>query len=299
MNKVYWISLVALVLLVIALPVYAMQETHRMANAEVELREQYMVEGMNVYIQNCASCHGVDGAGVGMLPPLNNPALAEAQSDMLFDTIARATHGTAMAAWHVDEGGNLNDYQLKEVVTLIQHGDWEEVSNVAYKQGFQIPVTGEPQSETAYLELEGMDDPHQCFACHEEPSIHAGSFGINCARCHNTITWKPAVLTKHEFLLDHGGEGDVDCKTCHVDSYVTYDCYACHDNHQAAEMETAHLAEGISDYAACATCHPTGVEGEAGRLRDEGLSPKGQASLWETSKLLNLAMELETDKEGK
>jgi hypothetical protein len=106
-------------------------------------------------------------------------------------------------------------------------------------------------------------------------------------------------LTKHEFLLDHGGEGDVDCKTCHVDSYVTYDCYACHENHQAAEMETAHLAEGISDYAACTSCHPTGVEGEAGRLRDEGLSPKGTANIWETQKLLNLAMELEDDKEGK
>ena len=78
----------------------------------------------------------------------------------------------------------------------------------------------------------------------------------------------------------------------------TYDCYACHDNHQAEEMETAHLAEGISDYATCASCHPTGVEGEAGRLRDEGLSPQGIANIWETSNLLNLAMELEDDKEG-
>ena len=47
--------------------------------------------------------------------------------------------------------------------------------------------------------VEHMDDPHQCLDCHEEPDIHAELFGINCARCHNTATWKPAVLTKHVF----------------------------------------------------------------------------------------------------
>lgn len=305
MKKVYWISFAALVILVVALPLYAIRETNRMANAELQLREQLMADGIDIYIRNCASCHGADGTGVGMLPPLNNPALAEARTDMLFNSIARATHGTAMAAWHVDEGGILNDYQLKEVVTLIQHGDWSEVANVAFKKGYTEPVTPAYETGTTYLETEGGDDPHQCFACHEEPTVHAGSFGINCARCHNTITWKPAVLTRHEFLLDHGGEGEVDCKTCHADSYITYDCYACHDVHQAPEMEVAHLAEGISDYANCAVCHPTGVAGEAGLLRDaerNGLPLPGEqqkASIWSDAKLLDLTMQMGAIPEGK
>ncbi len=305
MKKASWISLAALILLVIALPLYALRETTRMINAEVKLRDQLMVEGIDLYIQNCATCHGANGAGIGMLPPLNNPALTEARSDMLFNSIARATHGTAMAAWHVDEGGILNDYQLKEVVTLIQHGDWSTVESIAYKKGYVEAATPAYENGTAYLETEGGDDPHQCFACHEEPTVHVGSFGINCARCHNTITWKPAVLTRHEFLIDHGGQGDVDCKTCHADNYVDYECYSCHEDHQAPEMETVHLAEGIEEYANCATCHPTGIAGEAGLLRDaenngdELGESSPQASMWSDAKLLDLAMEIAPSPEGK
>ncbi len=294
MNKPLWIGFAALILLVLALPVYAVLESNRMNNAEIKLREQLMAEGIDIYIQNCASCHGANGAGIGMLPPLNNPALAEAKTDMLFNSIARATHGTTMAAWHVDEGGILNDYQLKEIVTLIQHGDWQKVENVALKKGFSPPLAPAIENGTTYLETEGENDPHQCFACHEEPAIHAGSFGINCARCHNAITWKPAVLTKHTFLLDHGGQGEVNCKTCHPTNYVEYDCYGCHENHQAQEMEEIHIVEGISVYNECAECHPTGIPNEAGILRDEKKNENlKNATLWSDSRLLDLTMQLE------
>lgn len=292
MNRPLWISLAALLLLVFALPAYALLETNRMRKAEINLQEQLMVEGMDIYIQNCASCHGANGAGIGMLPPLNNPALAEAKTDMLFNSIARASHGTAMAAWHVNEGGILNDYQLKEIVTVIQHADWQEVENIAYKKGFSAPLAPAIENGKAYLESEVEEDPHQCFACHEEPALHAGSFGTNCARCHNAVTWKPAVLTKHTFLLDHGGQGDVDCKTCHPTNYVEYDCYSCHENHQASEIEDVHLAEGISAYDDCADCHQTGISGEAGMLRDAQKNIEVEnATIWHDSKLINLAMQ--------
>ena len=268
MNKVHWFSLAALAILVIALPVYGMLENQRMASAMDHLRERYLVEGIDLYVTNCASCHGAAGEGIGMLPPLNNPALAEARTDMLFSTIARATHGTAMAAWHVDEGGILNDYQVNEMVTLIQHVDWAVVERVSGVRGFVEPSAPAVESGMAYLQSELEEDPHQCIDCHEEPAMHAELFGINCGRCHNTVTWKPAVLTKHVFLLDHGGNGEVDCKTCHSENYVQYDCYACHEDHQAEEMESVHIAENISEYGNCALCHPTGVSGEAARLRD-------------------------------
>ena len=102
-----------------------------------------------------------------------------------------------------------------------------------------------------------------CADCHEDPEVHAGDFGVDCDRCHNVVAWLPAQLTEHIFRLDHGEEGEVACETCHIDSYIVYTCYGCHD-HQAAGMEEFHTREGIDQLEPCGECHPTGLEGEAG-----------------------------------
>lgn len=294
MDKTKIVSLIALFVLVIALPVYGFMEQARMQQARATLDDQYMMEGIEIYVQNCAGCHGNAGEGVGMIPGLNREALIEARSDLLFKSIARATHGKAMASWHIDEGGILSDYQLNEVVTMIQKGDWMVVAQVAAVRGTTPGFVAEGEGGVAYMSVEDLDDPHHCASCHEEPEIHADLFGINCARCHSATAWKPAVLTSHIFLLDHGGEGEVSCQTCHPAKYGVYDCYACHDNHQYEEMEEVHLTEEIKEFANCATCHPTGVEDEAGRLMEEQPELKfpnrleEKASLIKGAELFNL-----------
>lgn len=287
MEKTKIISLIALFVLVIALPLYGFMEKGRMDQAKADLDDQYMMEGIEIYVQNCAGCHGNAGEGVGMIPSLNREALIEARADLLFKSIARATHGKAMASWHIDEGGILSDYQLNEVVTMIQKADWIMVSQVAAVRGAAQSFAAEGDGGVAYMSVEDLDDPHHCASCHEEPEIHADLFGVNCARCHSATAWTPAVLTSHVFLLDHGGEGEVSCQTCHPAKYGVYDCYACHDNHQFEEMEEVHLAEDIKDFANCATCHPTGVEGEAGRLMEEQPELKYPLRLEEKALLIN------------
>lgn len=287
MEKTKIISLVALLILVVALPVYGFLEKGRMDQAKADLDDQYMMEGIEIYVQNCAGCHGNAGEGVGMIPSLNREALIEARADLLFKSIARATHGKAMASWHIDEGGILSDYQLNEVVTMIQKADWIMVSQVAAVRGAAQSFAAEGDGGVAYMSVEDLDDPHHCASCHEEPEIHADLFGVNCARCHSATAWTPAVLTSHVFLLDHGGEGEVSCQTCHPAKYGVYDCYACHDNHQFEEMEEVHLAEDIKDFANCATCHPTGVEGEAGRLMEEQPELKFPSRLEEKAILID------------
>ena len=277
------ISLAALLILVISLPVYASYENNRLAHAEETMRERFIQEGTDIYVQNCAGCHGISGEGVGYMPPLDNPALAEARASQLFDTIARAMHGTAMAAWHVEEGGTLNDYEVKELVTLIQFGDWNIVAMAALESGIDLDFSPAVETGLAFLETEGGEDPHQCISCHEEPSIHANLFGTNCARCHNSVAWTPASLTKHAFLLDHGGDGDVACQTCHPANYISYDCYGCHEDHQEEEMIEFHLGEDISEVSDCSSCHPTGVEGEADRLRQEELDSNTFMNLQQTT----------------
>lgn len=299
MDKTKIVSLIALFVLVIALPVYGFMEQARMQQAKAALDDQYMMEGIEIYVQNCAGCHGNAGEGVGMIPGLNREALIEARSDLLFKSIARATHGKAMASWHIDEGGILSDYQLNEVVTMIQKADWIMVAQVAAVRGTSQQFLAEGEGGVAYMSVEDLDDPHHCASCHEEPEIHADLFGINCARCHSATAWKPAVLTSHIFLLDHGGEGEVSCQTCHPAKYGVYDCYACHDNHQYEEMKEVHLAEEIKEFANCATCHPTGVEGEARQLMEDQPELKfpnrleEKASLIKGAELFNLVQPAE------
>ncbi len=103
----------------------------------------------------------------------------------------------------------------------------------------------------------------ECAACHDEPAIHAGLFGLTCENCHTAVAWQPAQLTYHSFPLDHGEQGELACETCHTATYTQYTCYGCHE-HDPAETERKHLEESISleELADCAACHPTGQEGD-------------------------------------
>jgi mono/diheme cytochrome c family protein len=260
MNKYNLISLLALLVFVIVLPLYAMQEPERMDQAQIQLRREYLEDGANLYVENCIGCHGAYGEGLGTMPALSNPALADADSDFLFKTIARAAHGTIMAAWHIEEGGILNDFQIEELVTLVRFGDWNQIGELAMTREM-VPSMPEAQDPQAIMLEVSQIDPHQCAGCHEEPAIHVGLFGLNCARCHTTMAWKPALLTRHVFALDHGGQGKVACVTCHTETYAQNTCYECHD-HQPDEMQAVHLAENIFDYDSCEECHPTGQPGE-------------------------------------
>lgn len=286
MNKQTAIGVIALLVLMVVAPVYALREAGRMEAAEAAFQQQYVADGALMYVENCLNCHGTDGEGIGSMPALNSPALARADAGLLYRIIAYSPHGTTMAAWHIEEGGILSAYQVKALVALIQGEEWSQASELAQVKGIVPPEpvkpapkvsealdrmaaeradlpddTVRPEVRAAYLGGVPQDDPHACSACHEEPAVHAGQFGLECARCHGLVAWQPALLTRHIFELDHGGEGQVACETCHVDNYYEHTCFSCHD-HQPAEMQTAHATEGIYGYDDCISCHPTGQPGE-------------------------------------
>ncbi|MCA9938108.1 MAG: cytochrome c3 family protein [Anaerolineales bacterium] len=104
--------------------------------------------------------------------------------------------------------------------------------------------------------------PHQCVACHPEPTLHAGLFGLDCAACHTPAAWRPARLTNHTFPLNHGEQGEIPCATCHTATFDQYTCYTCHER---VEMAGKHQEEGIRapELEQCVQCHPTGTEDEA------------------------------------
>ena len=310
MNKVDGILLVALLILVALFPIYGLMESGRMEKAQVAMVQNYLDDGIEMYVDNCINCHGYTGEGVGAMPALNNPALAEADTSLLHRIIATSPHGSVMAAWHVEDGGVLNDYQVQSLVTLIQEGGWAQASQVAQARGIVIPVPAAkaPKAaeelnrlaaeraasnagamnpgaididvQAALLGEVPAENPHACFACHEEPEVHIDRFGVQCARCHGLAAWEPALLTRHVFELDHGGDGQqVACETCHVENYYEHDCYACHNEHQPEEMGTVHTAEEIYEFDDCISCEAEQFQWiQVQRGDTEGLA-SGAASL--------------------
>lgn len=265
MKKYHLINLIALLIIASALPAYALLEPVRLDRAQAVLRGERVAHATEDYLEICASCHGLAGEGMGAMPALDNPGLAKADRRLLYETIAHAPHGTKMAAWHIDEGGILNDYQIESLVALILDADWAQVGDLAAARDLVPPTPAAAQIDMAVLEGGMGLNPHECAACHEEPAVHAGQFGLNCARCHTLQAWRPALLTRHAFLLDHGGEGPVACQTCHTQTYAENTCYECHD-HDPQEMQERHAEEAIFELENCAECHPSGAAGEAERL---------------------------------
>jgi hypothetical protein len=103
--------------------------------------------------------------------------------------------------------------------------------------------------------------PTACFQCHQDPSFHAGLFGLDCALCHSTSAWRPASYNgPHSFPMNHEGAGGT-CSTCHPNSYTAYTCYNCHEHNQS-EITKKHQEEGIGDFSNCMRCHPTGDKEE-------------------------------------
>jgi mono/diheme cytochrome c family protein len=262
MNRYTLITFIAFLALVVTLPIYGLLEQQRLNKARADLHAQMAVDAADLYLQNCAACHGTTGSGVGSNPPLNKAALASADFTFLFNQIGHSPHGTAMSVWHVDEGGTLNSYQIEALVTFIRAGNWLETAEIAAARGITDPQPATVTSAEQLMSVLKEDDPHQCAACHEEPDVHADRFGLDCARCHTLEAWSPALLVRHIFDLKHGDQGDIACQTCHVESYTDNTCYGCHD-HLPEQMPEIHVnTEMTADLENCAACHPTGFESD-------------------------------------
>lgn len=126
-------------------------------------------------------------------------------------------------------------------------------------------LTGAHQTvpcEQCHMDNVFRGTPQQCVACHAEPVFHLGAFSGMCETCHTADAWQPARFDQpHTFPINHGESGWNSCKTCHPQNVNTYTCYGCHE-HNEAEIARKHREEGITSFADCTRCHPTGREDE-------------------------------------
>ena len=162
-----------LLVLVIVLGGYLLNENNRQDEALRDITERNAERGARLFVQNCRTCHGLRGLGVeddpaGFGAKLNSPAflvlsdatdhvyvydgerdeivrrdvsnleptsvgVADGIRDFLGDTIACGRTNTLMPPWAQRFGGSLSDTQVDQLVILITNGRWDLVEEEAHE----------------------------------------------------------------------------------------------------------------------------------------------------------------------
>ncbi|MSQ41682.1 MAG: c-type cytochrome [Dehalococcoidia bacterium] len=128
---------------------YFVNEQRREVDARREVTERNANRGARLFVQNCRTCHGLEGWGAeegGVGAKLNSPAFlilgegnryglaptSPAEADgirsFLFSTISCGRSNTFMPPWSQHFGGPLSDTQVNHVVTMITNGRWDLVA---------------------------------------------------------------------------------------------------------------------------------------------------------------------------
>lgn len=172
------IGFIATALIAVLLPIYAFNETDRMARAESALLAESIEQGQALYAQNCVVCHGLAGQGISAYPGLDNDGVRSMDYDTIFKVIERGRYNTAMAAWGVKEGGVLNDMQLDQLIAMIQYGDWAATTHTVEQLGLTPPtVISVEISDELLADLAAL--PHGEVLASALPV-----YAANCTGCH-------------------------------------------------------------------------------------------------------------------
>jgi len=122
-NRHLLIGLVLTLLILVGFSIYLFTESNRLATASAIYDNERIHHGREIYVEQCSTCHGVQGEG-GLGTALNNKQLLKNTFDEIFFSVIRSgVPSTEMPAWSVDFGGPLTDEDIRSVVAFIRA--WE------------------------------------------------------------------------------------------------------------------------------------------------------------------------------
>jgi plastocyanin/mono/diheme cytochrome c family protein len=174
------VVIIGLVALATVLTVYIAREPDRRGTEAAEQEEVAIVRGTELYITFCLQCHGPAGLGSAadeenqrIGPPLDtefytsdDPAQQQAAEDLIY---YRIIHGVPSDPRIADKlmpsfAQDLNEEQMRELVTLITSGNWNYVYNTA------VTETG---STVAQAECDDGDgEGEYCGDLEEAPPVY-------------------------------------------------------------------------------------------------------------------------------
>ena len=171
----------------IFLPAYWMNEPRRLTSATNAATVADFNRGEDLFVANCASCHGAKAEGGGTRstydPADNWPApnlttiekryegtpVANEIRDYVVNTIRRGRPGTPMPAWGSNYGGPMTDQQIDDIVDWImlnQKAEVEEPDSAVSMSGEELFQTNCVRCHGEKLEgfigpsLEGVFERH-------------------------------------------------------------------------------------------------------------------------------------------
>ena len=110
LGRWLWWGIALLVLLVAAFPAYRAVEGTRRAEALANRQAAEIATGRQLWLANCAGCHGRQGQGAPDTPALNAKEFFEVASEQqIHHSIQAGVPGTEMPAWSNEFGGQLTD----------------------------------------------------------------------------------------------------------------------------------------------------------------------------------------------
>ena len=153
--------------LAVSLVAYGAWDSIRAEDAEERQIAEAGDRGAHLFATYCRVCHGRGGEG-GVGPPLNqefrtdqmqdfqpdDPIRLEEVQRFVTNTIRCGRAGTLMPSWHIDQGGALNDEQIRQLVVLIT------LNPTVPPTGFESPLDRgrEPAWERAKAEADHADE---------------------------------------------------------------------------------------------------------------------------------------------
>jgi mono/diheme cytochrome c family protein len=155
MNTSKQINIIILLVFisVFATGAYTLWDPDRADSAKEKQEEAAIERGAWLFSQNCRTCHGDSGEGgaasnrLRAAPALNRPDLQGREEeggevdetarnqayDLIVNTIVCGRVGKAMPTWGLEQGGTLNDEQIRQLALLITTGGegWEQAEHFA------------------------------------------------------------------------------------------------------------------------------------------------------------------------
>ena len=132
--------------------------------------------------------------------------------------------------------------------------------------------------------------PVTCIGCHQKDDVHKGSFGPDCAKCHNETNWKQAtgfdhdktrfpLIGRHKAVACNDCHKTSDfkaapmqCQSCHADTFhkrrLGADCVSCHSPIGWLQWRFDHSTQtkfpltGAHAKVECHSCHSQPVTGK-------------------------------------
>lgn len=148
----------------LAFPLYRWYEPERRAVAREQLEVSLAVVGADLFGDNCASCHGIEGRG-GLAPALATHQFLDSASDrQIAQLISIGIPGSEMVAYGLDNGGPLTSEQIDALTAYLRSLEEGAADNPSWRQplaaeglsGREIFLVG--CSRCHGTSLEGTDD---------------------------------------------------------------------------------------------------------------------------------------------